>query len=197
MKNMKEVTVKIEGEKWTNALDKAFEKANAKAKIDGFRPGKAPKEIFIKKYGKEVLYQEAAEIVLEDAYREVFENNNDLEIVAYPTIDIKEVNENGVEFLFGLTLKPEVKLGKYKGLDVKKKSVKVSKEEVEHEIEHLRSHYSEEVLKEGSVAEGDIAVIDFEGFKDGVAFEGGKGENYSLKIGSHTFIPGFEEQLVV
>ena len=193
---MKEVTIKINGEKWTKALDQAFEKANAKAKIDGFRPGKAPKEIFMKKYGKEVLYQEAAEIVLEDAYREVFENNKDLEIVAYPTIDIKEINEDGVEFLFGLTLKPEVKLGKYKGLDVKKKSVKVSKEEVEHEIEHLRSHYSEEVAKEGAVSEGDIAVIDFEGFKDGVAFEGGKGENYSLKIGSHTFIPGFEEQLV-
>ena len=193
---MKEVTIKINGEKWTKALDQAFEKANAKAKIDGFRPGKAPKEIFMKKYGKEVLYQEAAEIVLEDAYREVFENNKDLEIVAYPTIDIKEINEDGVEFLFGLTLKPEVKLGKYKGLDVKKKSVKVSKEEVEHEIEHLRSHYSEEVAKVGAVSEGDIAVIDFEGFKDGVAFEGGKGENYSLKIGSHTFIPGFEEQLV-
>ena len=196
MKNVKEVNVKIEGEKWTKALDKAFEKANSKAKINGFRPGKAPKEVFIKNYGKEVLYQEAAEIVLEDAYREVFDNNKDLEIVTYPAIDMKEVNENGVEFIFTLTLKPVVKLGNYKGLDVKKKSVKVTKEEVEHEIEHIRSHYSEEVSKEGTVADGDIAVIDFEGFKDGVAFEGGKGENYSLKIGSNTFIPGFEEQLV-
>lgn len=196
MKNIKEVNVKIEGEKWTKAIDKAFNDANSKAKIDGFRPGKAPKDIFLKKYGKEYLYHEAAEIVLEDAYREVFENNKDLEIVAYPNIDIKNVDDNGIEFVFELTLKPEVKLGKYKGLDVKKKAVKVTKEEVEHEIEHLRSHYSEEVVKEGTVEDGDIAVIDFEGFKDGVAFEGGKGENYSLKIGSGTFIPGFEEQVI-
>lgn len=196
MKNIKEISVKIEGEKWSSAVDKAFVSANSKAKIDGFRPGHAPKEVFFKKYGKESLYQEAAKIVLEDAYREVFDNNKDLQIVAYPDIDIKSIDENGVEFTFKLTLKPDVKLGKYKGLDVKKKSVKVTNEEVEHEIEHLRSHYSEEVLKEGALEDGDIAVIDFEGFKDGVAFEGGKGENYSLKIGSNTFIPGFEEQLI-
>lgn len=196
MKNIKEISVKIEGEKWSSAVDKAFVSANSKAKIDGFRPGHAPKEVFFKKYGKESLYQEAAKIVLEDAYREVFDNNKDLQIVAYPDIDIKSIDENGVEFTFKLTLKPDVKLGKYKGLDVKKKSVKVTNEEVEHEIEHLRSHYSEEVLKEGALEDGDIAVIDFEGFKNGVAFEGGKGENYSLKIGSNTFIPGFEEQLI-
>ena len=196
MGNIKEINVKIEGEAWVKALDEAFVKANAKAKIDGFRPGKAPKEVFIKKYGKEALYHEAAEIVLEDAYRKVFDENKDLQIVTYPDIDITSIDENGVEFKFVLTLKPEVKLGKYKGLNVEKKSVEITKEEIEHEIEHLRSHYSEEVVKEGSLENGDIAVIDFEGFKDGVAFEGGKGENYSLKIGSNTFIPGFEEQLV-
>ncbi len=196
MKNIKEVNVKIEGEKWNKAIDTAYTKASSKVKIDGFRPGHAPKEIFFKKYGKEALYHDAAEIVLEDAYREVFDNNKDLQIVAYPEIDIKSIDENGVEFTFKLTLKPEVKLGKYKGLDVKKKSVEVSEEEIEHEIEHLRSHYAEEVVKEGTLEDGDIAVIDFEGFKDGVAFDGGKGENYSLKIGSNTFIPGFEEQLI-
>ncbi|MBE6152064.1 MAG: trigger factor [Firmicutes bacterium] len=196
MKNIKEINIKIEGQEWEEALDKAFTKANAKAKIDGFRPGKAPKDVFLKKYGKESLYMDAADIVLDKAYHQVFEDNKDLEIVAQPDIALKSIDETGVEFTFTLTLKPEVKLGKYKGLGVKKESIKVTKEEIEHEIEHLRSHYAENVVKDGQVANGDIAIIDFEGFKDGVAFEGGKGENYSLTIGSNTFIPGFEEQLV-
>ena len=196
MKNIKEINVKIEGKEWEEALDKAFTKANAKAKIDGFRPGKAPKDVFLKKYGKEALYMDAADIVLEGAYRKVFEDNKDLEIVAQPDIALKSIDDTGVEFTFTLTLKPEVKLGKYKGLGVKKGSVKVTKEEVEHEIEHLRSHYAENVVKDGEVVSGDIAIIDFEGFKDGVAFEGGKGENYSLTIGSNTFIPGFEDQII-
>lgn len=196
MKNIKEINIKIEGKEWEEALDKAFVKANAKAKIDGFRPGKAPKEVFLKKYGKEALYMDAADIVLDGAYRKVFEDNKDLEIVAQPEIGLKSIDEKGVEFTFKLTLKPEVKLGKYKGLNVKKDSVKVTKEEVEHEIEHLRSHYAENVVKEGKVENGDIAIIDFEGFKDGKAFDGGKGENYSLTIGSNTFIPGFEDQII-
>ena len=196
MKNIKEINIKVEGKEWEDALDKAFVKANAKAKIDGFRPGKAPKEVFLKKYGKEALYMDAADIVLDGAYRKVFEDNKDLEIVAQPEIGLKSIDEKGVEFTFKLTLKPEVKLGKYKGLNVKKDSVKVTKEEVEHEIEHLRSHYAENVVKEGKVENGDIAIIDFEGFKDGKAFDGGKGENYSLTIGSNTFIPGFEDQII-
>ena len=136
MKNIKEINIKVEGKEWEEALDKAFVKANAKAKIDGFRPGKAPKEVFLKKYGKEALYMDAADIVLDGAYRKVFEDNKDLEIVAQPEIGLKSIDEKGVEFTFKLTLKPEVKLGKYKGLNVKKDSVKVTKEEVEHEIEH-------------------------------------------------------------
>lgn len=196
MENIKEINIKVEGKEWEEALDKAFVKANANAKIDGFRPGKAPKEVFLKKYGKEALYMDAADIVLDGAYRKVFEDNKDLEIVAQPEIGLKSIDEKGVEFTFKLTLKPEVKLGKYKGLNVKKDSVKVTKEEVEHEIEHLRSHYAENVVKEGKVENGDIAIIDFEGFKDDKAFEGGKGENYSLTIGSNTFIPGFEEQII-
>lgn len=196
MKNIKEINIKVEGKEWEEALDKAFVKANAKAKIDGFRPGKAPKEVFLKKYGKEALYMDAADVVLDGAYRKVFEDNKDLEIVAQPEIGLKSIDEKGVEFTFKLTLKPEVKLGKYKGLNVKKDSVKVTKEEVEHEIEHLRSHYAENVVKEGKVENGDIAIIDFEGFKDGKAFDGGKGENYSLTIGSNTFIPGFEDQII-
>ena len=195
-KNEKEILVKIEGKEWEDLLDKAFKKANKKAKIAGFRPGKAPKDIFIKHYGMESLYYEASNDAIEVAYDKMLEENSDLDIVAQPVVDITNIDENGVEFKFTLTLKPEVKLGKYQGLKAKKEKVKVTKEEVEDSINHMREHYKENFVKDGKIENGDIAVIDFEGFKDGVPFEGGKGENYSLEIGSNTFIPGFEEQLI-
>ena len=195
-KNLKEIVIKVEGEKWEKALDQAFQKANAKAKIDGFRPGKAPKNVFIKHYGIESLFMDASNYAVEDAYNQMIEENKDLEIAAQPVLDIRSIDEKYIEYVFTITLKPEVKLGKYKKLDVKKETVKVTKKEIEEAIDHMREHYKENVVKEGKVENGDIAVIDFEGFKDGVAFPGGKGENYSLEIGSNTFIPGFEEQLV-
>ena len=195
-KNELEIIIKIEGKEWEDALDKAYDKASKKAKIDGFRPGKAPKEIFLKKYGKESLYMDAANISANLAYDKMLEENKNLEIVAQPVLDINKIDETGVEFKFILTLKPVVKLGQYKGLNVKKESVEVTKKEVEENIEAMRKRYAENVEKDGNVENGDIAIIDFEGFKDGVAFEGGKGENYSLTIGSGTFIPGFEEQLI-
>lgn len=196
-KNVTEVTVKIDGQEWKDALDKAYDKASKKAKIDGFRPGKAPKEVFMKKYGVESLFMDAGDLVLESAYKKAFEGKDSLELVAQPDIALKSVDENGVEFVFTLTTKPEVKLGKYKGLKVKKEEIKVTKEEIDKTISEMRNRYAENVVKEtDKVEDGDIAVIDFEGFKDGVAFEGGKGENYDLTIGSHTFIPGFEEQVV-
>ncbi len=196
-KNIKEIKVKVEGKKWEAAMEKAYKKASSNFQVDGFRKGKAPKSVFLKKYTQERLNFDCADACLDDAYAEMFEKAKGLEIVAQPEITLSNISDNGVEFLFTLTLKPEVKLGKYKGLGVKKDKVTVSKEEVEHEIEHLRSHYTENVLKEsGNVENGDIAVIDFEGFKDGVAFAGGKGENYSLEIGSNTFIPGFEDQVI-
>lgn len=195
-KNLKEVTIKIEGEKWEQAIDKAFKKENAKAKIDGFRPGKAPKNIFLKHYGIESLYMEASNFCIEDAYEKMIEENKDLELVARPLVDIRNIDENSIEYVFTLTLKPEVKLGKYKGLSIKKEEVKVTKKEIDDAINHMREHYKENVVKEGKVEKGDIAIIDFEGFRDGVPFEGGKGENYSLEIGSNTFIPGFEDQVI-
>ncbi len=195
-KNLKEIAIKIEGEKWQEALDKAFKKANAKAKIDGFRPGKAPKNVFLKKYGIESLYMEASNYCVEDAYNKLLEENKNLEIAAQPILDIKDVNENYIEYLFIITLKPEVKLGKYTNLGVKKETVKVTKDEIEDSINHMREHYKENIVKDGSIENGDIAIIDFEGFVGDVAFEGGKAENYSLGIGSNTFIPGFEEQLI-
>ena len=193
---MKEATIKIEGKEWENAMDKAFQKANKKAKIDGFRPGKAPKDIFLKKYGKESLMMDAADLVINDAYLKMLEENKDLEIVAQPELNLKSLDENGVEFIFKLTLKPEVKLGKYKGLKVKKGSTKATEEEIDETIMNMRNRYAENQVKEGPVADGDVAIIDFEGFKDDVPFEGGKAEDYSLKIGSHTFIPGFEEAII-
>lgn len=193
---MKEVVIKIEGEDWKKALDKAFKKLNKEAKIDGFRPGKAPKEVYIKKYGMTSLYMEAAESCLNEAYEMMLKENGDDVIVAQPEINLSAVTDDYVEFKFNLTLKPEVKLGKYKGLDVKKDTVKVTKKEVSEAIEQMRQRYIENIDKEGKVANGDVAIIDFEGFKDGVAFDGGKGEDYSLKIGSNTFIPGFEEQII-
>lgn len=195
-KNELEVTIKIEGKEWEDALDKAFVEANKKAKIDGFRPGKAPKEVFIKKYGKESLFMDAADLVLNDAYKKMIDENKDVEIVAQPSVALKSIDEKYIEFVFTLTKKPDVKLGKYKKLGVKKEEVKVTKEEIDHALEETLNRYSENITKDGSVENGDIAIIDFEGFKDGVAFEGGKGENYSLTIGSNTFIPGFEEQLI-
>lgn len=197
MKNIKEIKVKIEGKKWEDALEKAYKKASSNFQVDGFRKGKAPKSVFLKKYTQERINFDAADICLDDAYTDMFKKAKDLEIVAQPEITLSDISEKGVEYLFTLTLKPEVKLGKYKGLGVKKDKVSVSKEEIEHEIDHLRSHYTENVVKEsGEVLNGDIAVIDFEGFKDGVAFPGGKGENYSLEIGSNIFIPGFEDQVI-
>lgn len=197
-KNVKEIEIKVEGKEWKEALDKAFKEANKKAKIDGFRPGHAPKEVFIKKYGEQALYMDAAEAVVDGAYEKMLkENEKDLEdLVARPDVQVKEINGEGVTFNFVLTMRPEVKLGDYKKINVKREKAKVTAEEIEDTIENIRHRYAEDVLKDGEIKDGDVAVIDFEGFVDGVAFEGGKGENYSLKIGSGTFIPGFEEQLI-
>ena len=195
-KNLKEVVIKIEGSEWEDALDKAFKKANAKAKIDGFRPGKAPKDVYLKHYGIESLFMEASNFAVESAYNKMIEENKDVEIAAQPVLDIKSIDEKYIEYVFTLTLKPEVKLGKYKNLGIKKETVKVTKKEIDEAIDHMREHYKENIVKDDAIVNGDIAVIDFEGFKDGKAFEGGKGENYPLEIGSNSFIPGFEEQLI-
>ncbi len=192
----KEIIIKIDGKEWTDALDKAFKSENKKAKIDGFRPGKAPKEVFIKKYGMIALYEAAAELCVDSAYEKMLKDNGDLKIVAQPELGINAVTDEYIEFKFVLTLKPEVKLGKYTELGLKKEVVKVTKKEVTETLDGMREKYMENVEKDGKVENGDVAVIDFEGFLNDVAFDGGKGEDYSLKIGSNTFIPGFEEQVI-
>lgn len=196
MDSIKTVNIKIEGKEWQDALEKAFEKANEKAKIDGFRPGKAPKDVFLKKYGEESLYMDAADLCLDSAYTKVFEQNGDIEVVAQPEIALKNIDKDGLELEFKLFLKPQISLGDYTKLKTKKEEVKVTDEEITKALDEMRNKYAENILKEGKIEQGDIAIIDFEGFKDNVPFEGGKSENYSLKIGSNTFIPGFEEQLI-
>ena len=194
-KSKKEISYKVEGEKWEKALDNAFKKLNSKAKIDGFRPGKAPKDIYIKHYGVLSLYEEAADKLVQEAYQDMLKKEK-LVPITQGTVDIKNVDDKGIEYVFTVITKPEIAIKKYKDLKVKKEKVKVTKEEIEKEIENLLDRYTELSVKEGPLAKGDTAIIDYEGFKDGVAFDGGKAENYSLEIGSNTFIPGFEDSLI-
>ena len=194
-KNIHEVTIKIEGAEWTKALDTAFAKRQKTAKVDGFRKGKVPRDIYEKNFGKESLYFDAADALLQVAYLKAMEESKLIPVVQ-PAVDLKSINESGVEFSFKIITKPEVKVNKYKGLSIKPEKVEVTEDEINHELGHILERYTELTTKEeGTVEEGDVAVIDFEGFKDKVAFDGGKGENYSLEIGSNTFIPGFEEQV--
>ena len=193
-KNIHEIEVKIEGDSWKKASDSAFNKRQKNAKVDGFRKGKVPRDIYEKHYGKDYLIN-AAEEAVDSAYQKAMEESKLIPVVQ-PGVSIKDITDEYVSFVFTIITKPEVKIKKYKGLGIKKEEVKVTKEEIEHELGHLLEQYTEMVTKDGKVEAGDIAIIDFEGFKDGVAFEGGKGENYSLEIGSNTFIPGFEEKLV-
>lgn len=195
MKNKHEINVTIEGSEWISALNKSFDKNVAKTKVDGFRAGKCPRDVYEKKFGKESLYMDAVDFVVSIAYKKAIEESKLIPILQ-PVVDIKNVDEKSVEFIFTIITKPAVKIKKYKGLKVEKPVIKVTDEEIKQEIESLRKQYAEIVIKDGSIELGDTAVIDFEGFKDGIPFEGGKGENYPLEIGSKTFIPGFEEQLV-
>ena len=194
--NYHDIEIKIEGKEWTDAIDKAFKEKVKKVEVDGFRKGKCPKNIYDKKFGQDYII-DAADLVLQDAYTKALEDNN-LVPVVQPEVNLKSLDEKSVTFTFKIITKPEVKISKYRDLGVKPNEVKVTKEEIDHEIEHLLEKYEELVTKDenGKVENGDVAIIDFEGFKDGVPFDGGKGENYSLEIGSGTFIPGFEEQLI-
>lgn len=196
MKNEKEVTIEVKDKDWESAIDKAFNKKKKDIKIDGFRKGSVTKEIYIKKAGIETLFMDAADIVIDSEYKKLIEKEK-MEIVCEPSVSIEKIDKEGIIVKFTLIGRPEVKLGKYKGLGVKKEKVEVTKEEIEHELHHIMEHMAEIVVKEnGKVVEGNTAIIDFEGIVDGKKLDGGTGENYSLEIGSHTFIPGFEEGLV-
>ena len=193
--NIHEIVHIIDKKEWKELVDNEYKKLMKNAKVDGFRKGHVPKHIIEKNYGKEYVLYQAANSVMEKAYFDCLMKNKLVPIIS-PKADIKDISEEKVEFLFTITTKPEVKIKKYKGLKVEKEKVKVTKKEVQEEIDKLLERYSELVVKEGKIENGDIAIIDYEGFKDGEAFAGGKAENYSLTIGSNTFIPGFEEGLI-
>ncbi|ASS98661.1 trigger factor [Geobacillus thermocatenulatus] len=191
------LTVEVDAEKVNKGLDAAFKKVVKNITLPGFRKGKVPRVLFEKRFGVEALYQDALDILLPEAYAKAVEEAG-IEPVSMPEIDIEQM-EKGKSLIFKakVTVKPEVKLGQYKGLEVEKMDATVTDEDVENELKRLQENYAELVVKEdGTVENGDTVVIDFEGFVDGEPFEGGKAENYSLEIGSGTFIPGFEEQLV-
>ena len=190
-----ELEFKIEGNEWGKLQDEAFNKLNKNAKIDGFRPGKATREMFEKKYGKQEIIFEASDMAIKKEYERIMAEGKILPVVE-PKIDLVACDENKLEVKFVFVTEPKVKLGEYTNLKVKKEKVKVTKEEVKNRIDALLNEYAELVEKTGKVEDGDIAVINFAGYKDGVAFDGGTAENYSLTIGSKTFIPGFEEAVI-
>ena len=196
MKNVKEIEIKIEGETWENALDKAYKKKNKEVKVEGFRKGTAPKNIFIKKFGIEALYMDAVDFVMDEAYQKALDEAKITPVIE-PKLDITSISEKEAVFKFTITAKPEVTLGEYKKLGIKKETVKVTKEEIDEEVSKLQNQLAEIAPKEkGKVEKGNTAVIDFEGFVDGKALDGGKGENYPLEIGTNTFIPGFEDGII-
>ncbi len=196
-KNMAKLTIEVSAEELEKAIEGAYQKNKNKISIPGFRKGKAPRKMIENMYGKEVFYEDAANALIPDAYEKALEECEE-EIVSSPKVDVVQL-ESGKPFIFTaeVALKPEVTLGKYKGVKVEKADTAVTEEEVEAEIKKEQEKNSRTVdVTDRAVQKDDVATIDFEGFVDGVAFEGGKGADYPLTIGSGTFIPGFEDALI-
>ena len=186
MKNVHEIEIKLTTE-WEKCLDDAFKKKVKETKVDGFRKGACPKDIFIKRFGIESLYMDAVDEAVAVGYKKALEDNKDINPVIEPKVDIKNISAKEIEFKFTIITKPEITLG----------DSKVSKKEIDEEIKKLQDKFADLIVKEdGIIEDGNTAVIDFKGTVDGEALEGGSAENYSLEIGTHSFIPGFEEGLV-
>ena len=196
-KNMMKLVIESTPEEFEAAVKKAYEKNKNKISIQGFRKGKAPYAMVVKMYGKEMFYEDAANLIIPDAY-EAAAKDCGFEIVSRPEIDVTQIGGDK-PFIFTATVakKPEVTLGEYKGLEVAKQEIAATDEEIDAEIKKEQEKNAKEInIEDRAIIEGDTATIDYEGFVDGVAFEGGKGENHPLVIGSHSFIPGFEEGLI-
>ena len=196
-KNMAKLTIEVSAEELEQALQKAYLKNKNKINVPGFRKGKVPRQMIEKMYGPEIFYEDAANVLIPDAYAAAADEC-ELKLVSRPTIDIVQI-EKGQPFIFTaeVAVKPEVTLGEYKGIEVEKADTAATEEEITAEVDKEREHNSRTItVEDRSVQDGDMTVIDFEGFVDGTAFEGGKGTDYRLTIGSGAFIPGFEEQLV-
>lgn len=196
-KNMVKLTIESSVEEFEAAIEKAYLKNRGKLNVQGFRKGKAPRSIIEKMYGAGVFFEDAANLIIPDAYEKAAEESG-LDIVSRPEIDVVQI-EKGKPFIFTaeIAVKPEVTLGTYKGIEVEKTATQVTEEDINAELDKVRNQNSRTItVEDRPVKDGDMTVIDFEGFVDGVPFEGGKGENYSLTIGSHSFIDTFEEQLI-
>ena len=189
------LTIETGAEEFEAAVNKAYLKMRGKINVPGFRVGKAPRKIIEKMYGAEVFYEEAVNIILPDAYEDAVKEQG-LETVGYPQVELESCTKDGVVFKCTVAVYPEVKLGQYKGLEAPRAEVKVAAADVNARLKEMADRNSRLVSVERAVKKGDTADIDFEGFDNGVAFDGGKGENFDLEIGSGSFVPGFEEQLV-
>jgi trigger factor len=196
-KNQGVLTIEVEADKVSVGLDKAFKKVSAKANIPGFRKGKVPRSIFEAKFGVESLYQDALDILLPEAYTQAVKETG-IDPIDRPEVDVLQMEKGQpLKFTAKVEVKPEVQLGEYKGIEVADTSTAVSAEELDAELAKLQQRHAELiVVEEGQAENGDSTVIDFEGFVDGIAFDGGKGENHTLELGSNSFIPGFEDQVV-
>ena len=189
------LTIDVGAEEFEKAVNKAYNKMRGKMNVPGFRPGKAPRKIIEGMYGAEVFYEEAVNIILPDAY-EAAVKEQELDVVGYPEVELENVGKEGVTFKCTMAVYPEVKLGQYKGLEAPRAEVKVMAADVNARLKEMADRNSRLVSVERAVKKGDTADIDFEGFDNGVPFEGGKGENFDLEIGSGSFVPGFEDQLI-
>ena len=189
------LTIETSAEEFEAAVNKAYLKMRGKINVPGFRVGKAPRKIIEKMYGAEVFYEEAVNIILPDAY-EAAVKEQELEVVGYPQVELESCTKDGVVFKCTVAVYPEVKLGQYKGLEAPKAEVKVVAADVNARLKEMADRNSRLVSVERAVKKGDTADIDFEGFDNGVAFDGGKGENFDLEIGSGSFVPGFEDRLI-
>ena len=197
-KNMAKLTIEVSAEEFDAAIEKAYQKNKGKINIQGFRKGKAPRQMIEKMYGVGVFYEDAANIIIPDAYSKEVSECKEVEVVSQPEIDVVQI-EKGKPFIFTAVVatKPEVELGEYKGIKVEVAVPEIKDEDVEAELKKAQEEQARTVpVEDRPVADGDITTIDFEGFVDGVAFEGGKGTDYALTIGSHSFIDTFEEQLI-
>ena len=194
--NKVELTITVTAEEFKKGLDVAFDKVRKDVTVEGFRKGKIPRAMFEKKFGVEVLYDDALNAVLPEIYGQALDEQN-IEPVDFPEWDVTEISKDtGVVATATVWTRPAVELGSYTGLEVTQLSTDVTENDIQAELDKVAATRSEMIVKEGAAVDGDTAVIDFEGFRDDVAFEGGKGENHPLELGSNSFIPGFEEQVV-
>ncbi len=196
-KSTVKVTIKLTEKEWKDAIDKAYEKTKGKFSMPGFRKGKVPKHLLIGAYGEGIFYEDAINIAFSEYYGKVLDKEPSIFAIAQPEIDIKDISAKGITMLAIVPVKPEVKLGEYKGITFEKKVYNVKDEDIEDDIKRLQERNSRTVdVTDRAVENGDMVVIDYSGSVDGVKFDGGTAEKQNLTIGSNTFIPGFEEQII-